>query len=66
MIVLELNEPFGSFRLFDMNGNPVLKKDIKGLKGNVPVDLPATLLPGMYVVELSGQHSLKQKIFISR
>lgn len=65
-IILELNESFTSFHLFDLNGHELMNKDIKGLRGNIHIDLPGLLQTGLYMVELSGSNPLKQKIFINR
>jgi hypothetical protein len=45
------------FKLMDMNGRPVMLKTIHCPGGSVSVSLnrPATLLPGLYILQVSGE-----------
>ena len=64
-IILNLNEGYTSFRLFDMAGHEIIAKKLSGNKGKSSIDLPA-LNAGFYIVQLVGVKTMQQKIYITK
>lgn len=63
-IKLVLNESFRSVQIIDMNGQKVFQQSLQGGKGVITITLPR-LAAGMYNVQLAGDKTLQQKIYIT-
>jgi glucose/arabinose dehydrogenase len=64
-ITIVLNDAYKVVRLLDMNGNELMQRDITAVKGNMSLRLPK-LSPGTYIVQLIGNKTMQQKIYVSR
>ena len=64
-LILELNETYKSVRIIDMNGSELMQKNLSNSTGTIVLNLP-NLTTGMYIVQLLGDKSMQQKIYISK
>jgi glucose/arabinose dehydrogenase len=64
-ITVILNDHYSYARVVDMSGKQVLKKDITNATGKVSLHLPK-LAAGTYIVQLLGNKTIGQKIYIAR
>ncbi|HNP22063.1 MAG TPA: PQQ-dependent sugar dehydrogenase [Panacibacter sp.] len=64
-IMLQLSSAFKYVSITDISGREVLRKDLQGSKGLLQVNLPS-LSSGMYVVQLTGEKNVQQKVYIEQ
>lgn len=64
-ITIVLNDAYKLVRLLDMNGNELMKQNVTGTKGNMSLHLPR-LSSGTYIVQLIGNKTVQQKIYVSK
>lgn len=64
-IIIDLKEPYKFLRLIDMSGRELMLTTLPAEPGRMTLALPE-LQPGMYIVQLVGTSTLRQKIYITR
>lgn len=64
-ITMVLNGSYKLVRLLNMNGNELMKRDITGATGNMSLRLPQ-LSSGTYIVQIIGDKTIQQKIYVSK
>ncbi len=64
-VTLELKEVFKSVSLYDMQGHKVMTQSLAAVPGNVVLRFPS-LTAGMYILEVEGNKSIKQRLYISK
>ena len=64
-IIVDLKEPYKFLRLIDMSGRELMRTTLPAEPGRMTLALPE-LQPGMYIVQLVGTSTLRQKIYITR
>lgn len=60
-----LNDHYNFARIIDMNGNEIMKKEIGNSTGRISLHLP-NLSAGTYIVQLIGNKTMQQKIYIMK
>ncbi len=64
-IQLQSGNPSDQLRLVNTSGQVVFEKRLNGFTGTMIVHLPSSLVPGMYVVQVTGSGQvIKEKIFV--
>jgi glucose/arabinose dehydrogenase len=64
IVTLELKEAFKYVRLIDMSGREIMIKTLNNKPGRIILDLPK-LNQGIYIIQLVGEQSMQQKIYVT-
>lgn len=64
-ITIVLNEAYKLVRIVDINGNEITRKDVSGISGKTFLHFPS-LSAGTYIVQLIGNKTREQKIYVTR